>query len=452
MRKSKSELSTTHIILLSFLVVIIVGTLLLMLPISSATGEWTPFIDALFTSTTSTCVTGLVVVPTVSAWSTFGHIIILFLIQIGGLGVITVAFGLTLIVNRRMGLSDRLLLQDAFNLNTLAGLAQFVKKVVLGTLAFEGAGALLYMTVFVPEFGPKGIWISVFTAVSAFCNAGLDIISVNSLADYVHNPVVNFVTCALVFLGGIGYIVWWDVVRVIRLRGKRRLKIFKSLTLHSKITLMTTIILIFGGALFIFIFEYDNPLTMKDFSLYQKVQSSVFQSVTTRTAGFFTVPQENFTNGSALISILLMFIGGSPVGTAGGVKTVTVAIVIETAISAIKNKNDTTMFNRTISKQAVSKAIAVICTSFIIMFTSTVFLSAVSDANAIDIIYETVSATSTVGLSRNLTGFLNTAGKVIIIATMYFGRVGPISLAVALRTKKQNSNIVKNPVEDVSVG
>ena len=452
MRKSKSELSTTHIILLSFLAVIIVGALLLMLPISSATGEWTPFIDALFTSTTSTCVTGLVVVPTVSAWSTFGHIVILFLIQIGGLGVITVAFGLTLIVNRRMGLSDRLLLQDAFNLNTLAGLAQFVEKVVLGTLAFEGAGALLYMTVFVPEFGPKGIWISVFTAVSAFCNAGLDIISVNSLADYVHNPVVNFVTCALVFLGGIGYIVWWDVVRVIRLRGKRRLKIFKSLTLHSKITLMTTIILIFGGALFVFIFEYDNPLTMKDFSLYQKVQSSVFQSVTTRTAGFFTVPQENFTNGSALISILLMFIGGSPVGTAGGVKTVTVAIVIETAISAIKNKNDTTMFNRTISKQAVSKAIAVICTSFIIMFTSTVFLSAVSDANAIDIIYETVSATSTVGLSRNLTGFLNTAGKVIIIATMYFGRVGPISLAVALRTKKQNSNIVKNPVEDVSVG
>lgn len=452
MRKSKSELSTTHIILLSFLAVIIVGALLLMLPISSATGEWTPFIDALFTSTTSTCVTGLVVVPTVSAWSTFGHIVILFLIQIGGLGVITVVFGLTLIVNRRMGLSDRLLLQDAFNLNTLSGLAQFVKKVVLGTLAFEGAGALLYMTVFVPEFGPKGIWISVFTAVSAFCNAGLDIISVNSLADYVHNPVVNFVTCALVFLGGIGYIVWWDVVRVIRLRGKRRLKIFKSLTLHSKITLMTTIILIFGGALFVFIFEYDNPLTMKDFSLYQKVQSSVFQSVTTRTAGFFTVPQENFTNGSALISILLMFIGGSPVGTAGGVKTVTVAIVIETAISAIKNKNDTTMFNRTISKQAVSKAIAVICTSFIIMFTSTVFLSAVSDANAIDIIYETVSATSTVGLSRNLTGFLNTAGKVIIIATMYFGRVGPISLAVALRTKKQNSNIVKNPVEDVSVG
>lgn len=452
MRKSKSELSTTHIILLSFLVVIIVGTLLLMLPISSATGEWTPFIDALFTSTTSTCVTGLVVVPTFSAWSTFGHIIILFLIQIGGLGVITVAFGLTLIVNRRMGLSDRILLQDSFNLNTLSGLSQFVKKVVLGTLAFEGAGALLYMTVFVPKFGPKGIWISVFTAVSAFCNAGLDIISVNSLADYVHNPVVNFVTCALVFLGGIGYIVWWDVVRVIKLRGKRRLKIFKSLTLHSKITLVTTFVLIFGGALFVFIFEYDNPLTMKDFSLYQKIQSSVFQSVTTRTAGFFTVPQENFTNGSALISILLMFIGGSPVGTAGGVKTVTFAIVIETAISAIKNKNDTTMFNRTLSKQAVSKAIAVMCTSFIIMFASTVCLSAVSDANAIDIIYETVSATSTVGLSRNLTAFLNTAGKIIIIATMYFGRVGPISLAVALRTKKQNSNIVKNPVEDVSVG
>ena len=351
-----------------------------------------------------------------------------------------------------MGLSDRLLLQDAFNLNTLSGLSKFVKKVVLGTFLVEGIGALLYMTVFVPEFGLKGIWISVFTAISAFCNAGIDIIAPDSLAGYVHNPIINLTTCLLIFFSGIGYIVWWDVIRVLKLRKKRKIKVLKALTLHSKIALATTLVLIFGGALCIFLFEYNNPQTMKDFTLYQKIQASFFQSVTTRTAGFFTVPQENLSNGSALVSVLLMFIGGSPVGTAGGIKTVTIAVVVAAAIAAIKNKKDVTMFNRTLSKEAISKAVAVICTSFFIMFMSTLLLSAVTDASFLDILYETASATATVGLTRNLTGSLNTVGKIIIIATMYFGRVGPISLAIALNLKKQNPNIIKNPVEDISVG
>ena len=452
MKKSKLRLSTTHIILFSFFAAVLVGAVLLSLPVSSATGEKTPFVDALFTSTTATCVTGLVVVPTFSAWSTFGHIVILCLIQIGGLGVITVVSILAMMFHKKMGLSDRLLLQDAFNLNTLSGLSQFVKKVVLGTFLVEGIGALLYMTVFVPEFGLKGIWISVFTAISAFCNAGIDIIAPDSLAGYVHNPIINLTTCLLIFFSGIGYIVWWDVIRVLKLRKKRKLKVLKALTLHSKIALATTLILIFGGALCIFLFEYNNPQTMKDFTLYQKIQASFFQSVTTRTAGFFTVPQENFSNGSALVSLLLMFIGGSPVGTAGGIKTVTIAVVVASAISAIKNKKDVTMFNRTLSKEAVSKAVAVICTSFFIMFMSTLLLSAVTNADFLDILYETVSATATVGLTRNLTASLNTVGKIIIIATMYFGRVGPISLAVALNLKKQNPNIIKNPVEDINVG
>ena len=452
MKKLKFSLSTTHIILLSFFIAVLLGAVLLSLPISSAKGECTPFVDALFTSTTATCVTGLVVVPTFSAWSTFGHIVILCLIQIGGLGVITVVSILAMMFHRKMGLSDRLLLQDAFNLNTLSGLSQFVKKVVLGTFLVESIGALLYMTVFVPEFGLKGIWISAFTAISAFCNAGIDIIASDSLAGYVHNPIINLTTCLLIFFSGIGYIVWWDVIRVLKLRKKRKLKILKALTLHSKIALATTLILLFGGALCIFLFEYNNPQTMKDFTLYQKIQASFFQSVTTRTAGFFTVPQENFSNGSALVSVLLMFIGGSPVGTAGGVKTVTIAVVAMAAIATIKNKKDVTMFNRTLSKEAVSKAVAVICTSFFIMFMSTLLLSAVTDANFLDILYETVSATATVGLTRNLTASLNTIGKFVIIATMYFGRVGPISLAVALNLKKQNPNIIKNPVEDISVG
>lgn len=452
MKKSKLKLSTTHIILFSFLIAVLLGAVLLSLPISSATGEWTPFVDALFTSTTATCVTGLVVVPTFSAWSTFGHIVILFLIQIGGLGVITVVSLLAMMFHKKMGLSDRLLLQDAFNLNTLSGLSRFVKKVVLGTFLVEGIGALLYMTVFVPEFGLKGIWISVFTAISAFCNAGIDIIATDSLAGYVHNPIINLTTCLLIFFSGIGYIVWWDVIRVLKLRKKRKIKVLKALTLHSKIALTTTLILIFGGALCIFLFEYNNPQTMKDFTLYQKIQASFFQSVTTRTAGFFTVPQENLSNGSALVSVLLMFIGGSPVGTAGGIKTVTIAVVVAAAIAAIKNQKDVTMFNRTLSKEAISKAVAVICTSFFIMLMSTLLLSAVTDASFLDILYETVSATATVGLTRNLTGSLNTIGKIIIIATMYFGRVGPISLAIALNLKKQNPNIIKNPVEDISVG
>lgn len=452
MKKSKLKLSTTHIILFSFFIAVLLGAVLLSLPISSAKGEWTPFVDALFTSTTATCVTGLVVVPTFSAWSTFGHIIILFLIQIGGLGVITVVSLLAMMFHKKMGLSDRLLLQDAFNLNTLSGLSQFVKKVVLGTFLVEGIGALLYMTVFVPEFGLKGIWISVFTAISAFCNAGIDIIAPDSLAGYVHNPIINLTTCLLIFFSGIGYIVWWDVIRVLKLRKKRKIKVLKALTLHSKIALTTTLVLIFGGALCIFLFEYNNPQTMKDFTLYQKIQASFFQSVTTRTAGFFTVPQENLSNSSALVSVLLMFIGGSPVGTAGGIKTVTIAVVVAAAIAAIKNQKDVTMFNRTLSKEAISKAVAVICTSFFIMLMSTLLLSAVTDESFLDILYETVSATATVGLTRNLTGSLNTIGKIIIIATMYFGRVGPISLAIALNLKKQNPNIIKNPVEDISVG
>ena len=452
MKKSKLKPSTTHIILFSFFIAVLLGAVLLSLPISSSKGEPTPFVDALFTSTTATCVTGLVVVPTFSAWSTFGHIVILFLIQIGGLGVITVVSLLAMMFHKKMGLSDRLLLQDAFNLNTLSGLSRFVKKVVLGTFLVEGIGALLYMTVFVPEFGLKGIWISVFTAISAFCNAGIDIIAPDSLAGYVHNPIINLTTCLLIFFSGIGYIVWWDVIRVLKLRKKRKIKVLKALTLHSKIALATTLVLIFGGALCIFLFEYNNPQTMKDFTLYQKIQASFFQSVTTRTAGFFTVPQENLSNGSALVSVLLMFIGGSPVGTAGGIKTVTIAVVVAAAIAAIKNQKDVTMFNRTLSKEAISKAVAVICTSFFIMFMSTLLLSAVTDASFLDILYETASATATVGLTRNLTGSLNTVGKIIIIATMYFGRVGPISLAIALNLKKQNPNIIKNPVEDISVG
>ncbi len=451
-RKKKFALTTTQIILLSFLATILVGSVFLALPISSASGEAVPYLDALFMATTSTCVTGLVTLPTISTWSVFGQIVILLLIQVGGLGIITIMSGLMLLLNRKMGIGDRLLIQDAFNLNTMSGLAKFVKNVLFGTLIIEGVGAVLYMLVFIPEFGAKGIWISVFNSVSAFCNAGIDIVAENSLCNYATNPLINAVTSVLIILGGLGYIVWWDVLRVFRSRSSKNRKIFRHLTLHSKIAIMVTAGLILVGAIFIFVFEYANPLTIGEMSLFDKIQMSFFQSVTTRTAGFATIGQENLTNASAAVSIVLMLIGGSPVGTAGGMKTVTIAVLICSAFATIRNKNSATLFGRRISEGSVKKAVAVAVTFLAICATSTVLLMATSNASVIDAVYETVSATATVGLSRNLTATLNTFGKLIIIVTMYFGRVGPISLAVALGSKNESQNVISEPTEDISIG
>ena len=451
-RKKKFTLSTTQIILLSFLLTILVGSVLLALPISSATGDAVPYIDALFTATTSTCVTGLVTLPTVSTWSIFGQAVILILIQAGGLGVVTIMSGMMILLNRKMGIGDRLLIQDAFNLNTMSGLAKFVKNVLLGTMIIEGIGAILYMTVFVPEFGARGVWISVFNSVSAFCNAGIDILAENSLCNYATNPLINIVTSALIILGGLGYIVWWDLIRVVKSRTPKNRKIFRHLTLHSKIAVTYTAALIFAGALLIFIFEYSNPLTIGELPLFDKIQISLFQSVTTRTAGFASVPQENLTNASTAVSLILMLIGGSPVGTAGGIKTVTVAVLICSAFATIRNKNSATLFGRRISEGSVKKAISVVVTFILICSASTILLLATSDASVIDVIYETVSATATVGLSRNLTASLDTIGKLIIIVTMYFGRVGPISLAVALGSKNESQNVISEPTEEISIG
>jgi len=451
-RKKKFSLSTTQIILLSFLITILLGSLLLSLPASSADGRAVPYIDALFTATTSTCVTGLVTLPTVSTWSVFGQIVILILIQIGGLGIITIMSGLMLLLKRKMGISDRLLIQDAFNLNTMSGLASFIKNVILGTFIIEAVGAFLYMLVFVPEFGARGIWISIFNSVSAFCNAGIDIIAENSLCNYSTHFLVNIVTSALIILGGLGFIVWWDVLSVLKTRSAKNRKIFRHLSLHSKIAISSTLLLILGGAILIFIFEYSNPKTIGDMPLFDKIQVSLFQSVTTRTAGFASVPQENLTNASSVVSVLLMLIGGSPVGTAGGMKTVTIAVLFCSAFSTIRNKNNPSLFGRSISEASVKKAVAVAITFVFICSSSIVLLAAASNAPALDVIYESVSATATVGLSRNLTAGLNFFSKIIIIITMYFGRVGPISLAVALGSKNESQNLISEPTEELSIG
>ncbi|MBR4867868.1 MAG: potassium transporter KtrB, partial [Clostridia bacterium] len=432
--KKTFHFSTTQIILFSFLAAILTGSLLLWLPISQTAGQTVSYLDALFTATTATCVTGLVTLPTYSTWSLFGQIVILILIQIGGLGIITVISGFMIAFRRKMGLSDRLLLQDAFNLNTLSGLIRFVKKVLVGTLFVEILGALFYSPVFVADFGLRGIWISVFTSVSAFCNAGIDIIGPDSLCRYATNPVVNTVTCALIVLGGIGYVVWWDVARVMRTNNRRK---FQMLSLHSKIAITASMSLILFGFICILCFEWNNPNTLQPYGWFDRCQMALFQSVTTRTAGFFTIPQEHLTNGSFFVSLFLMFIGGSPVGTAGGIKTVTLAIVIISAIATINNKTDVVWFHRTIAPYALRKAVAVICTFSLIVMLSTLLLSATGQGSALDIIYETVSATATVGLSRNFTASLSDFGKWIIICTMYLGRIGPISLAFALQFKKR---------------
>lgn len=448
----KPYLSTTQIILLSFLGVILIGSVLLSLPVSSAGGRAVPYIDALFTATTATCVTGLVTVSTAATWSVFGQAVILLLIQIGGLGVITFMTAVMLLFNRKIGISDRLLIQDAFNLSTLSGIVAFVKKVLIGTLTVESIGACFYMTVFVPQFGARGIWVSVFNSVSAFCNAGMDIIGENSLCDYSGNVLINAVTAALIILGGLGYIVWWDVSRVIKNRKQNGGRFFKSLTLHSKIVFISTAFLLIVGTALTLCFEYNNPLTLEGLPLSDKIQAAFFQSVTTRTAGFASLPQENLKNPTAILSLLLMFIGGSPVGTAGGIKTVTAAVLLSITVSLISGKNSVSLFGRTISKQSVYKAVAVTVMSFSVMFVSTLLLSAVTNAPALDILFETVSAAATVGLSRSLTGALNLLGKLIIIFTMYFGRVGPISIAIAFGGKNPSRNIIKNPTEEISIG
>ena len=451
-KAAKFAPSTTQIIMLSFLGAILLGSALLVLPFSSKSGESVDYIDALFTAVSATCVTGLVTLPTVATWSVFGQIVILILIQIGGLGVITITAGLMVAIHRKMGLKDSQLLSDALNVSTLSGLAEFVKKMLLGTFIIEGVGALMYMIVFIPDFGAKGIWISIFNSVSAFCNAGIDIVAENSLCNYATNPLVNVVTCLLIILGGLGYVVWWDIIRVLKDVKRTKFRCVFKLTLHSKIVLVSTFALILIGGVSILAFEYNNPLTLKNHNFFDKMQIAFFQSITTRTAGFATLPQENLTNASAIICLILMFIGGSPVGTAGGIKTVTIVVLFATTIATVRGKNEVTLFQRNLSKQVTRKAVAVTFSSFIIVALSTILLSLSTDAPALDVVFETVSATATVGLSRNLTSSLNVWGKLILSATMYFGRIGPISLATSFNLKKENINIIKNPTEDVRLG
>lgn len=450
----RKELTTTAIIALGFLGAIVVGTGLLMLPFATVMGERTGFLDALFTSTTSVCVTGLVTVPTFSHWTVFGQVVIALLAQVGGLGVITFTMLFFVALHRRIGLKERLLIRDAYNLDTIQGLVVLVKKIVGGTFLMEGIGALLYMTVLIPEFGAAGIWKSIFNAISAFCNAGMDIIGPDSLAPYVGNPVMNFTTMALIILGGIGFPVWWSVLSMFRYRRENRCGLrlsVRHLPLHTKIVVFSTVCLIVSGALFVFVSEFDNPGTLGPLSLWGKIQASLFQSVTTRTAGFLTIPQSALRQGTAFICCLLMFIGGSPSGTAGGIKTTTAAILVLTVHSILRGRNDTEIFGRRISGNVVRRALSIFMVSFGVMLLVLTALVMVQPGEFMDCLYEVTSAIATVGLSRDFTAGLNTPGQIIIIITMYLGRIGPISLALFFNARRF-VNLVRYPEERVGVG
>lgn len=450
----KPRLSTTQLITLGFLAAVLVGSVLLTLPISSASGEMTPYLDALFTSATSVCVTGLTVVDTFSHWSLFGKIVILLLIQLGGLGVISFTTGIMVLIGRKITLKDRLLLESAFNLDNLSGLVRFLGKVFKGTMLIEGVGALLSMPVFCPQYGLRGIWISIFHSVSAFCNAGIDILGPNSLEPYVNNVWLNLVTMALIILGGIGFIVWWDVLRVAGMvrRGEiRRGQFWQRLGLHTKITLFTTAVLIVGGWLLFLVMEWDNPETLEGLNSGTKILAALFQSVTTRTAGFATVPQSGLRTESVLLSVVLMFIGGSSVGTAGGVKTSTIALIFLSAASVVRGRETVTAYRRTIPDKLVRRASAIVAISLATLLMSTALLSLFQVGNLDDLLFETASALGTVGLTRGVSAQLGAAGKILMSCCMYFGRVGPISLAIAFAYRK-DKGITAYPEQNITIG
>lgn len=434
----KRGLSSAQIIPIGFLLVIVLGTILLLLPFSTASGQSAPFLTALFTSTTSVCVTGLVVVDTFSYWSLFGKIVILVLIQIGGLGIVAVSSSLFLLLRKSMTIRNRAVLRDSFDLDSLHGVLWFLKKVILGVLIIEGIGALLYAFAFVPRYRFfRGIWFAVFHSISAFCNAGLDLIGPASFDPFRNDPYVLIVTMLLIIVGGLGYIVWFDSFTTAKAAFERRFGIrwfFRHLNEHTKLVLWATLILIAVGAGATLALEAGNDATLGAMPWGEKILNATFQSVTYRTAGFSAIPQGALTDGSVLLGCVWMFIGGSPMGTAGGIKTITLAILLLSALSYVRGRSETVVFRRSISHELVKKAAAILFFSLLLSLFSSVLLAAADGVPLTDAIFEVFSATGTVGLSRGLTPHLSVFGQILIILCMYLGRIGPISLALFFHT------------------
>ena len=427
--------SATQTICSSFLLVIAVGTLLLTLPISSRTGRL-GVIDAMFTATSATCVTGLVVRDTWSQFSLFGQVIILMLIQVGGLGLVTLTSFFALAARRRMGFRDLRLLGESVSADGLSKATEVLKIVIKLAAAFEAVGIVLLLFAFVPQFGAEGVWVSVFTAISAFCNAGFDLFgrfgAYSSLVPYVNNYYVQAVIMFMIMAGGLGFMVW---VELAEYRKKRRL------SLHAKVVLQFSVIFWVGGAVLLALLEWSNPRTMGGLSVPGKIMAALFQSVSTRTAGMNTIDLAACSPISKLLMSVLQFIGAAPGSTGGGVKVTTFAVLILTIRSVAQGRDDCVIGGHHIESKTVYRALTIIVIGAVAAFGSAVvvYYNTAETVSVIDCIFESCSAFGTVGLSVGVTGQLNTGAKLLYMACMFMGRVGPVSLAISLTAKPDDN-------------
>lgn len=432
----------TRIVFLGFIYLILFGAVLLNMPFSSISGKSIGFLNALFTSTSATCVTGLVVVDTYSHWTIFGKTVILILIQLGGIGFMSIAALFSFMIGRTITLKERLVMSESVGFEKNQGVVNLFKRILLFTFIFELIGAILYSFRFVPIFGGlEGIYRSIFHSVSAFCNAGFDLLGsfgeFGSLTPFKTDWLINITTMLLIIIGGIGFIVIDDLF-------KSRFR-FKKMSLHSKVVIITSLLLIFIGFLSILIFESSNQETLKNASFSETFLVSMFQSVTARTAGFNTINLAKLTDASLLVMMILMFIGGSPGSTAGGVKTSTIAIIVFTAWSVLRGNSNVNLFGRQINSFTVLKALVVLVLGILIILIGTTLLLTFDGATLKESIFEVISAFGTVGVTLGITPALSEISKIILIFIMFLGRVGIMTTALALSTKAYNTNAFEYP-------
>ena len=439
----KLRLSTMQIVALGFMGIILAGGLLLWLPFSNR--QPISFLDALFTAVTCVCVTGLVTVVPATQFTLIGKGIMLVLIQIGGLGVIACTSAFFLLLRKKISFRGRQMISQSYGLDTMSGMVKFIIRVLKGTFTVEAIGAVFYSIRFVQDYGVvKGVGYGIFHSVSAFCNAGVDLLGSNSLIGYAGSPLINFTTILLIVVSGLGFPVWYDILgnikKAVRERGTRPLKwLFTRLELQSKVVLvMTGSLILFGTVLFLL--EYSNPATMGEFSVTKKLMASLFQSVTTRTAGFAAVSQSALRPGSRLLGCLLMFIGGSPTGTAGGIKTTTAAMLVLTVISVLRGRKDTECFNRKIDETVVRSGITISLVTFFFWMSGVTVLTILEPGqDFLNLMYEVTSAMATVGLTADLTPSLCRASHVVLMILMYIGRIGPVTMALVFAGRAERT-------------
>ncbi len=435
----------TRILAAGFALIILLGAVALCLPVANRDGASIPFLSALFTATSATCVTGLVVFDTWTQFSLFGQAVILLLIQTGGLGFMTVAILFSLAVGRRIGLRERSLLAESVSSMQLGGVVRLVRRTLIGTAFFEGAGALILAIRFVPDFGlSRGIWFSVFHSVSAFCNAGFDLMGVkapmSSLMDYSGDPLVVLTIAVLIMVGGIGFVVWNDLLES-RFHPNK-------LKLHTRAVLVSTLVLLFGGALLFLLLERDG--VFGGMSAGQRVLNAFFQSVTPRTAGFNTVSMASLTDGGKLVTMLLMFIGAAPGGTGGGVKVSTLAVIAATVFASLKNREDVSLWHFRLDTETLRRAFTG-AAIYLGMTFAGVLIVCGGGAPLTASAFECLSAIGTVGLSTGITAGLPPLSKVVLIALMFAGRVGSLTVFLAVARSKMGTKL-KNPVGRIIAG